>query len=138
MRALVLTLALALPLPALAQEGPYGVAIVQAPESSWGIAMGLTPGDALKAATEMCVQGGASALDCAPTNWCLPAGWTVTVGVMHPEGIHWSESVCGLPSRPAAEAVAAVLCDPASREYPMAECVLAQIYDPDGNPMVPY
>lgn len=126
---------LALALPASAQ---VGVAIVQAPEQSWGIAMGETPDEALKLATEMCVDSGASAQDCYPTNWCMPAGWTVTIGVMHEEGLHWSESVCGLPSRPAAEQVAEVLCDPSVRDYRIIECALAQIYDPDGTPMIPY
>lgn len=135
MRHLGLCLLAALPLPAFAQSG---VAIVQAPESSWGMAMADTPEEGLKAATEMCVAGGALAQDCIPTTWCLPAGWTVTIGVMHPEGLHWSESVCGLPSRHAAEAVAGILCDPASREYPMLECALAQIYDPDGNAVIEY
>lgn len=126
---------LALALPASAQ---VGVAIVQAPEQSWGMAMGPTPDDAFKGAINGCVEGGALAEDCAPTNWCLPAGWTVTIGVMHEEGFHWSETVCGLPSRHAAEAVAAVLCDPAGREFRMLECSLAQIYDPDGTPMISY
>lgn len=133
---LLLAVALTLPLPALAQDGPYGVAIVQAPESSWGIALGRTPEEALKSATEMCVQGGAMAIDCVPTNWCMPAGWTVTVGVMHVEGLHWSESLCGLPTQSVAEAAGAVLCDLDLREGWVSDCVVAQIFDPEGTLIV--
>lgn len=121
---------LALALPASAQ---VGVAIVQAPEQSWGIAIGETAADAFKVAIDMCVEGGALAQDCVPTNWCMPSGWTVTVGVMHLEGLHWSESVCGLPERPIAEAVGAALCDLEARPW-VSDCVLAQIYDPLGTP----
>lgn len=132
----LLIAALALPLPALAQEGPLGIAFVQAPEQSSGLATGATPGEALKAATEICVAGGAEARDCLTTNWCQPAGWSIDLFVQHQEGLHWHEVHCGLPERSLAETVAAVLCDRAARPW-LIECALAQVYDPQGTPMMP-
>ena len=135
--ALVALIACTLPLHALAQEGPMGIAFVQAPEQSWGVAMGATPGDAFRTATEMCVTGGAEARDCLQTNWCFPAGWSIDIFAQHQEGLHWHEVQCGLPERALAEAVAAQLCDRAARPW-LIECALVQVYDPQGTPMMPY
>lgn len=136
MRGVLLAL-LALPLPALAQEGPSGIAFVQAPEQSWGVAMGANAEEAFRIATEMCVAGGAEARDCLPITWCFPAGWSIDVFAQHQEGLHWHELHCGLPERDVAEAVAAQLCDRAARPY-LIECALVQVYDPQGTPMMPY
>lgn len=136
MRSLLLT-ALLLPLPALAQNGPSGIAFVQAPEQSWGVAMGDSPAEAFAAATAMCVEGGALAEDCLQTNWCFPAGFSIDVFAQHREGNHWHEVICGLPARDVAEQVAHALCDPAARPW-LIECQLVQVYDRDGTPLMPY
>lgn len=136
-RVLAALLLFALPVPALAQEGPMGIAFVQAPEQSWGVAMGATPKEAFALATAMCVEGGALAEDCLQTNWCQPSGWSVDMFVQHQEGIHWHEVVCGLPSREIGTTIAAALCDPLERPYLIA-CELVQVYDPGGTPMMPY
>lgn len=128
---LALGLGLAVPNIALAQGGPDGIAFVQAPEQSWGVAMGATPAEAFARATAQCVEGGALAEDCLQTNWCQPAGWSVDLFVMHQEGIHWHEVVCGLPNEEIAQAVAAEICDKAAREM-IIECDLVQVYDHDG------
>lgn len=123
-------------LPAAAQDGPLGIAFVQAPEMASGMAMALTPTAGFAAATAQCVEGGAMAEDCLPTNWCLPAGWSVDLFVMHQEGLHWHEIHCGLPSHEAAEQLAAALCDPQAREW-VTECLPVQFYDPDGAALLP-
>ena len=133
----LLIAALVLPVPALAQEGPQGIPFVQAPEQSWGVAMGDTPEAALAAATAMCVEGGALAEDCLPTNWCFPAGWSIDIFAQHREGPHWHEVLCGLPSRETGEQVAQALCDRQARPY-LIECQLVQLYDRDGTPLMPY
>lgn len=121
--------------PALAQEGPQGIAFVQAPEMASGVAMAATPEAGFAAATAQCVAGGALAEDCLPTNWCLPAGWSVDLFVMHQEGLHWHEVHCGLPSYEAAEQLAAALCAPEARDW-VSECMPVQFYDPDGTALL--
>ncbi|WP_334193053.1 hypothetical protein [Pararhodobacter sp.] len=126
-----------LPLPALAQDGPRGIAFVQAPEQSSGVALGRTPDEAFAAATAQCVEGGALAEDCLRTNWCYPAGFSIDIFAQHREGPHWHEVICGLPSREAGEQVAHALCDTAARPY-LIECALVQVYDPDGTALLSY
>lgn len=120
-------------LPAAAQDWPMGIAFVQAPEQASGMAMGRTAQEAFAAATAQCVKAGALAEDCIATNWCQPAGWSIDVFVMHQEGFHWHEVVCGLPSRALAERVADELCAPAMRDW-LIECQLVQLYDETGEP----
>lgn len=132
MHKLILALATAVtfPLPALAQV-PSGIAFVQAPEQSSGVAMGATPEEAFVAATAICIEGGAYPEDCLQTNWCNPAGWSVDLFVQHREGIHWHEVVCGLPSEALAKTVGEALCAPEQRPD-IIECLVVQIYDPNG------
>lgn len=125
----------AAPLPALAQDGPVGIAIVQAPEQATGIATGQTMDEAFDSAMAQCVDGGALAEDCLRTHWCAPAGWTVDVFVQHQEGLHWHEFVCGMPTRASAMAAALHMCDPFERDY-LIECATVQLYDPSGTAMM--
>lgn len=112
-----------------------GIAFSYAPEQGSGMCTGYNPAAALDCARQKCVeQSGAAAQDCARVAWCYPAGWSVAVGIMHREGIHWSEFSCGWPSREAALAAGAVLCDTAHREY-IQECVVGQLWDESGEPV---
>ncbi|MFN3954751.1 MAG: hypothetical protein ACK4LQ_09880 [Pararhodobacter sp.] len=133
MRYLVAALMLLPAAPALGFEGPPGIAFVQAPEQGSGMALATSPEAGLAEATAQCMESGALAEDCIPTNWCQPAGWTVDIFVMHEAGLHWHEVVCGLPSRPVAMRVAEVLCDSELRPE-IIDCMLAQIFDPAGEP----
>jgi len=132
-----LSILLVLPLAASAQDGPRGIAFVQAPENSSGMAMGRTPAEGFAAATAQCVDGGAFAEDCIPTNWCFPAGWSVVVFLMHQEGIHWHEVACGLASEDVALSVGGAMCNLDDRPY-LTDCTLAQVYDPEGKPQIDY
>lgn len=132
MRSLLLVLMLCNPVSALAQQnGPLGIAFVQAPEQSSGMALGRTPAEGFARATAQCVEGGALAEDCFPTAWCQPAGWSVDVFVMNQEGLHWHEVVCGLPGEAIAQSVGAALCARDLRPY-VTDCVVTQVLDPDG------
>lgn len=124
--------ALLLALPGLAQAQPLGIAIIQAPEQFAGHAMGATPPEAIGRATAECLASGVLAQDCLVTNWCFPAGWTITLAVMHREGLHWSESYCGLPERAIALAQAEALCDLDARPW-LTDCTLAAVLDPEGR-----
>lgn len=119
-------------LPGLAAAQPLGVAIVQAPEQSWGFAAAPTLPQAVDLAIGACVRGGAPAEDCLVTNWCFPAGWTITLAVMHVEGLHWSESYCGLPERDLALRQAELLCDTQARPW-ISMCDLVALHDPEGT-----
>ncbi len=120
-------------LPAHAQENSNGIAFAYAAEQGAGICTGSSPEKALNCARAKCAENGAAPEDCARIAWCFPAGWSVGIGVMHKEGIHWSEFSCGWPTREAAiaagklkcehqdkavfsERVACVVCDPSGRE----------------------
>jgi hypothetical protein len=127
--------ALMLPAPTFAQDGPPGIAFVQAPEMSFGMAIGATPAEAFDAATAQCVDGGAMEEDCIPTDWCQPAGWSVDVFVQHVEGLHWHETVCGLASEDAALSVGVALCNPDDQPW-ITLCNLVQVWNPQGEPQL--
>lgn len=120
------------PAPAAAQEGPVGIAFVQAPEQGGGVCTGAAAEQAFSCAVEQCMESGARDEDCLRTNWCMPSGWSVDVFLQHQEGPHWHEVVCGLPSKAIAMAVAVHLCDRTERDY-LIECAPVQFYDPGGK-----
>lgn len=132
---LALVIALAAACPATAQDGPRGIAFAQAPEQSFGVGTGANAREAIEAAVDRCVDGGAAPRDCIVTNYCSPAGWSVDLFVQHREGLHWHEVTCGLPDRRIAEGIEKLACDRGIRPW-LIECTLVQIYDPDGKPMI--
>ena len=133
---LLFALGLAAATPSLAQDGPKGIAFVQAPEQGGGVCVGATPEEGFSCAVAQCMESGATDEDCIRTNWCQPAGWSVDVFVQHSEGPHWHEVLCGLPTQAIAEAAAVHLCDRGQRDY-LIECAVVQIYDPDGKTTKP-
>lgn len=129
----ILVMAMAiLAFPATAQDGPKGIAFVEAPEQSGGVCFAGNPDRGFACAREKCVEGGAEARDCLRVAWCYPAGWSVDVFMQHREGPHWHEYLCGWTSRAAAEKAAAIKCDRDLNDY-LIECATVRIWDPDGN-----
>ena len=119
-----------------AQDGPTGIAFSYAAEQGSGVCTGADAAAAIACAQEKCVEtSGAFPDECVPVSWCFPAGWSVTVGIMHKEGIHWSEFSCGWPSREAALAAGKVLCDAGYREY-LQDCAVGLLYDENGTEIV--
>jgi hypothetical protein len=121
--------------PYTAQAEQTGIAFAYAPEQGAGHCTGSDPAAAFDCARAKCAESGAAAEDCAPVAWCFPAGWTAAVGIMHKEGIHWTEYSCGWETKEAAKAAAAVRCNPAERPF-IQECSAAVFYDPDGNELM--
>lgn len=115
-----------------AQDGPTGIAFAYAPEQGSGMCTGGNPVAALDCARLKCTETGAAAQDCARVAGCFPAGWSFAVGVMHKEGIHWSEFSCGWPSREAALAAAEVRCDPTHREF-IQDCAVGGLWNESGE-----
>lgn len=121
---------LAMPLIASAA----GVAIVQAPEQSFGICAAQNAADAFACAKKQCVAGGALAADCFEMAYC-DYGWTVDVFMQAKEGNHWHEYYCGWKTRVEAEAAGKLACNP-ERMKELMECSTVQIFDPDALPQI--
>jgi hypothetical protein len=117
---------------AYAQSGPTGIAFAYAAEQGSGVCTGGNPTAALDCAREKCTETGALASDCARVAWCFPSGWSFVVGVMHKEGIHWSEFGCGWQSREAAIAAAEIRCEMMDKAF-IQDCVVGGLWDEDGN-----
>ena len=131
----ILVIAALTAFPAAAQDGPKGIAFVQAPEQGSGVCTGATPEEGFACAVAQCMETGARDEDCIRTNWCQPAGWSVDIFVQHQEGLHWHEVICGLPSEQIAQSAAEAACDPAERDY-VIECSVVQMYDPEGKELI--
>ncbi len=121
--------------PAVSQEGPLGIAFVEAPEQGGGVATGYNPDTAFAAARAQCMESGALKEDCLRIAWCFPARWSIDVFVQHREGPHWHEVTCGVATESVARSLVAHICDRAERPE-LIECSLVQVYDPDGNKLM--
>ena len=127
-----LTLSLAATGPAHAQRGgakvAQAVAVVQAPESAVEICHGPTVRAAQDCALARC-QKKAGRGACYSVTACAPSGWTGVMGVKLKE-VHFSESVCGAPSR---EAVLEALKAFCRGHMPnLEQCSVAQVWAPNG------
>jgi hypothetical protein len=118
------------PLSALAD----GIAIVQAPEQSFGVCVGKNAKAAFDCARKQCVKGGAAKEDCLEMTYC-DSSWTVDVFMQSKEGNHWHEYYCGWKSRADAEAAGKLACNK-SRMKELMECSAVQYYDPAGKPQL--
>ncbi len=126
LRALAIALGVAAT-PALAQDGPDGIAFVQLEEGIW-YCQGQTPEEAFACATEKC-EAEANGQDCVPTTWCLPAKWTGMMTVWLSD-FHTTMALCGMPT---AEAVSAAFAGICARTPGATACDLSILIDPDGN-----
>jgi hypothetical protein len=122
----------ALAMPHAASAG--GIAIVQAPEQSFGVCAGDNAADAFACAKKQCVAGGAMEADCLEMTYC-DYGWTVDVFMQAKEGNHWHEYHCGWKTRAEAEAAGKLACNK-QRMGDLIECSAVQIYDPDAKPQI--
>ncbi len=118
--------------PALAADNRGGIAFAYAPEQGMGVCTGGSPEKAFACARAKCTESGALPQDCARVAWCFPAGWSVAIGVMHKEGIHWSEFSCGWPSKEAAIAAGKLRCDHQDKSQ-IQDCSAGVVYDPNGK-----
>ena len=126
----VAIITVALPLFAWAN----GIAIVQAPEQSFGICAGANAAEAFACAKKQCAAGGAIEADCLEMTYC-DYGWAVDVFMQSKEGNHWHEYHCGWKTRSEAEAAGKLACS-AERMKELMECTAVQIYDPEAKPQL--
>ena len=129
-RFVLLAAALLFTAPALADQ--TGIAFVYAAEQGAGVCTGGSPDKAFACAKKKCAESGAAEADCARLAWCFPSGWSAGIGVMHKEGIHWSEFICGWPTKEAAIAAAKLRCDSMDKTF-INECSAGVFYDPAGK-----
>ena len=114
--------------------GADGIAIVQAPEQSFGICAGVNATEAFACARKQCAAGGAQEADCLEMTYC-DYGWTIDVFMQAKEGNHWHEYHCGWKTRAEAEAAGKLACN-AERMKELMECSTVQIYDPEAKPQL--
>ena len=129
-RTTLLAAVLAFAAPARADQ--TGIAFAYAAEQGAGVCTGGSPDKAFACAKKKCAESGAAEADCARVAWCFPSGWSAGIGILHKEGIHWSEFTCGWPTREAAAAAAKVRCEAQDKTY-IAECSAGVFYDPQGK-----
>lgn len=116
--------------PAFADQ--TGIAFAYAPEQGMGVCAGGNPDKAFACAKKKCAESGAAEADCARVAWCFPSGWSAGIGVMHKEGIHWSEFSCGWPTKEAAIAAGKLRCETQDKAF-ISDCSVGVLYDPQGK-----
>lgn len=115
---------------AVAQDGPAGIAVVQAPEAGLGICNASDMESGLDCARMECIeQSGLTENECVVDLWCQPALWSADIFMQHTEGPHWHQVICGWQDREHLEAAVALRCD---SDY-LIECSAVRIWDPEGN-----
>lgn len=121
--------------PLHAQEGPVGIAIVEAPERSSGICVADNLDTAMACARRECAEeaDGVRPGDCLRVRWCYPAGWSADIFVQSKSGFHGHDYLCGWPSRDLLMKAVALKCDKDQRDY-LLECQAVRIWDSEGNP----
>ena len=129
---LVLVVALTAAGPAHAQRSnarvAQAVAVVQAPEAAVEICHGPTVRAAQDCALARC-QKKAGRGACYSVTACAPSGWTGVMGVKLKE-VHFSESVCGAPSRDAVLEALKAFCR--GHMPNLEQCSVAQVWAPNG------
>ena len=128
--ALIFVCSIALAAPA--QDGPIGIAIVEAPEMGGGVCFADNLDKAFACAREQCASETGTTEYCLRTRWCYPSGWSADLFVQNQEGFHSHDYLCGWNDRDALEAAIAIKCD--RERYPyLMECTTVRMWDNEGN-----
>jgi hypothetical protein len=115
-----------IPLRAAGAE-PMSFAAAQAPEQGYYTCHAATAEAAAACALKKCTD--AKSTDCAVMAACAP-GWAGAMGVMLEE-VHFTETVCGAPSKAAAIQALRAFCR--GRLPNVKECFISEVWSPDGN-----
>ena len=117
---------------ACAQNGPVGIAFVEAPEQASAVCISDNADRAFECAREKCMESGAAASDCLRVKWCYPAGWSADIFMQHKEGLHWHTYLCGWQTESDLDAAIQIACEGSSAEYLM-ECSPVMKWDSGGK-----
>lgn len=123
----VLLFVIATALPAQADDGPKGVAIVVAPENGIWSCSAANPDAAFACARQKCREEGEA--DCYRIAWCYPARWGVLYTVRTGE-FHGPDALCGAPDREEALATVERWCR--SPEH-VVSCHAFRLLTPNGG-----
>lgn len=116
----------------LAQEGPKGVAFVEAPEQGSGMCFSDNADKGFACAKDKCMKSGALSQDCLRVKWCYPAGWSADIFQQHQDGPHWHKYLCGWNSRADLEAAIKLSCEGSAKSY-LIECAAVGMWSPEGK-----
>lgn len=117
---------------ASAQDGPLGIAFVEAPEQGSGVCVSGNADQGFECARKQCMESGAAASDCLRVKWCYPAGWSADIFMQHKEGPHWHTYLCGWQSEADLDAAIRIACEGSSAEY-LIECSPVRKWDSGGK-----
>lgn len=125
----VLVCCMAMPVRAQsAKPVPQAFAAVQAPESAIEVCHAASAQAALDCARRRC-QRKATRGACFAVTVCEPSGWSGVMGVQLTE-VHFSNVVCGAPTREAATASLRAFCE---GHTGFKQCSLTRMWAPDGK-----
>ena len=114
------------------QDGPVGIAIVEAPEQGGGVCFSGNLDRAFACAREQCASEAGYPEDCYRVRWCYPAGWSADLFIQNQDGFHFHDYLCGWTDREALEAAVAIKCD--KERYPyLLECAAVRMWDNSGK-----
>lgn len=113
--------------PALAQEGPQGIAFAQAEEGTW-LCRHERPQEAMSCARERCLEQ-APGQECYITAWCFPGGWSGYMTLWLSD-FHTTQVLCGLPNEAGLTAAFRALC---SSDDTATSCDMVGTVDPEGH-----
>lgn len=125
-------LAFAFAAAAPAQDGPVGIAIVEAPEQAGGVCFADNLDEGFACAREKCTGEAAYPEDCYRVRWCYPAGWSADIFIQNQEGFHFHDYLCGWQSREDLEAAIAVKCDRSTKDW-LLGCQAVRMWDNFGE-----
>lgn len=111
-----------------ARAVPQAIAVVQAPESAVEVCHGSSAQAALECARKRCERKAGRGA-CFAVTACEPAGWAGVMGVKMSE-VHFSNTVCGAPTREAAITALRAFCEGHAGSK---QCAVTQLWSPDGK-----
>ncbi len=114
-------------LAAPAAADPMAFAAVQAPEQGYYTCHAATAEAATTCAMKQCTD--AKSADCTVMAACA-SGWAGAMGVMLEE-VHFTDTVCGAPSKTAAIQALTAFCR--GRLPYVRECFISEVWSPEGK-----
>lgn len=127
MRTLAMAAGLMLALLTTAAAEPMSFAAVQAPEQGYYTCHAATAEAAATCAMKQCTD--AKSAECAVMAACA-SGWAGAMGVMLEE-VHFTETICGAPSKQAAIQALTAFCR--GRLPDVRECFISEVWSPEGK-----
>lgn len=115
-------------------QGPVAFAAAQAAEAGTGVCFGAGATETMQCAVDKCVaQSGLMAEDCGVQAFCSSAQWSADLFMMHEQGIHWHDYLCGWGSEPQLHSAIQAKCSGQG----LVECSAVTVWNPAGEEQIP-